>query len=445
MKLINNAEILELKTSKALIKLAIPIFIGMTIHSAYHAVDLFFIGTVSSKYQASIGFIYPISFLFYGIMNGVGVGLTSIIGNKFGASKFKEISFYERSGLYFMLFLSAVYFISVIFFGKIILTKLGVPDELLQDTYKYLYIISSISVFDAFNIASRSIYTGKGNSKTPMLIIGTFVLLNACLDPLFIYFYGFLGAAIATSLCNVSTSLVFLYKIFKDKFINIKPINFINKNLIIILKIGVPASLSMLIIAFGNMVTNYVVNYYSVYAVASMQIITRIEDIFFLFVISTSYAGMTLVSMYFGAKKFKNVRLIIFKVLSLNLFTAFIIALIFYNFSEYFILIFSKNEKVLEVGKSYFKHISYMYPIIAFGLTTGRLLQGFGSSMPLFAITSIRVLLISAPLSYLFSYLYNKPIEYIWYSIIVAAIVSSFTALIWLKIKLKNFSIKFLK
>lgn len=445
MEKVYRASILELKTSSALLKLSIPIFVGMIIHSVYHAVDLYFIGTVSSKYQAAVGFIYPISFLFYGFMNGVGTGLTSITGNKFGAAKFKESSIFERTGLYFMFFLGAVFFISVLLFGQNILKKLGVPDDLLNETFKYLLIISSISIFDSFNIAIRSIYTGKGNSKTPMLIISFFVLLNVILDPLLIHYYGFLGAAISTAICNVLTSIIFLFIVLKNKFVDIKPILFLNKNIFLILKIGVPASLSMLIIAFGNMVTNYVVNYYSIFAVASMQIITRIEDLFFLFVISTSYAGMTLVSMYLGAKKYSKVNEVIFKVLLLNLFTASIIALLFNIFSDTFILIFSNNEKVLEVGRGYFKYISYMYPLIAFGLSTGRLLQGFGSSMPLLVVTSIRVLLISAPLSYLFSYLYDKPIEYIWYSIMLAAIVSFISALIWLKIKLKNFSIKFLK
>lgn len=445
MENIKTKNILNEKPLLALVKLSSPIFLGMIIHTLYLAVDLYFIGTVSSKYQASVGFIYPILFLFYGFQNGIGSGLTSIIGNRFGSSKFKEISFYERTGLHFMLFLGLIFFIVIVLFGKKILSIMGVPDDLLIDTFTYLCVISSSSVFDSFNIAIRSIYTGKGNSKTPMMIISAGVILNIFIDPFLIYYYGFIGAGIATALCTFLTSLLFIYKIYKHKFVNIKLINFFNKNLIDIVNIGVPASLSMIVISFGSMVINYVLQYYSIFAVAAFQIISRVEDVFFIFVISTSYAGMTLVSMYLGAKKDKMVSSIIFKVIIINTITASILAFIFFNYSAYYISFFSKDDKILEVARSYFKYISYMYPLIAFGLSTGRLLQGFGSSLPLLAITCIRVLLIIVPLSYLFSYLYNEPIEYIWYSMMLASIVSALVALIWLKVKLKKFSTKILK
>lgn len=418
----------------ALFKLASPIFIGMIIHVIYHNVDLYYVGKISSTCIASMGFVYPIVFMFFGIANGIGSAITSVIGNKFGASKLNDLKLYERVATSFLLCFGLFFFIIILFFGKKILTFIGVPNNILSQTYLYLLIISMVGFFDSYSVSIRSIYTGLGNSKTPMIIISVGAVLNIFLDPIFIHFYGFIGAAIATSLCRFIVSIIFFIKSKNS----IKLINFFRKELLVILKIGIPASLSMIIISSGNMAINYILNHFSINAVAAIQIVTRIEDVFFLFVISIAYASMTLISMYLGAKTYKKIFEISYKTFFINIGTGLLISLLFYNFSVYFINIFTTNIDVIKIANSYFKYISFIYPIIAFGLSVGRLMQGFGTSIPMLIITSLRIVFLGLPLAYIFTFILNKPIEYVWYSMIIASSVSVIIAFVWFYIKLKN-------
>ena len=56
----------------------------------------------------------------------------------------------------------------------------------------------------------RSILSGEGDMKLPMLITAFGTLLNIILDPIFIYYYQISGAAIATVISQVIVTLIFI-------------------------------------------------------------------------------------------------------------------------------------------------------------------------------------------------------------------------------------------
>ena len=86
-------------------------------------------------------------------------------------------------------------------------------------TYAGIYIISCI--FNVFNVTMNNIVTSEGAAKTTMLALLTGAILNIALDPLFIYTFdlGVAGAAIATAISQVVSTLVYLYYLFSKKSI----------------------------------------------------------------------------------------------------------------------------------------------------------------------------------------------------------------------------------
>ena len=76
--------------------------------------------------------------------------------------------------------------------------------------------------------------------------------------------------------------------------------------------------------------------------------------------------------------------------------------------------------------------------MIAVGITTGRVLQGMGKGLPVLVITIIRVLGVSAPLSLIFIFKMGKPVEWVWYAMMISTGVAFIIACYWLFISLKN-------
>ena len=65
-------------------------------------------------------------------------------------------------------------------------------------------------------------------------------------------------------------------------------------------------------------------------------------------------------------------------------------------------------------------------------------MQGLGRGLPVLIITVVRVLGISAPLGLYFSFVLNKPVEWIWYAMMTGAVVSFLIAITWVRLEVNK-------
>jgi Na+-driven multidrug efflux pump len=77
--------------------------------------------------------------------------------------------------------------------------------------------------------------------------------------------------------------------------------------------------------------------------------------------------------------------------------------------------------------------MAFAYPFVAVGMTSGRIMQGLGKGLPMLVITVIRVLLVSSLLSLYFAIELNKPVEYVWYAMVIATFISASISLTWVR------------
>ena len=87
-----------------------------------------------------------------------------------------------------------------------------------------------------------------------------------------------------------------------------KPSSFIMKDII---KVGFPASLSMVIMSIGQLVFNRILVHFSTDAVAAYQVGGRIDMVIFLPIMSIAFGLTTLVGMFHGAQEMDKVKYII--------------------------------------------------------------------------------------------------------------------------------------
>ena len=175
-----------------------------------------------------------------------------------------------------------------VIYGEELLSILGAEGQILTLAHSYLRILTSGLGLVIFSMFFRAILAGEGETEIPMIIglIGT--ILNLILDPILIFTfnYGVRGAAFATIISQIVMVLAYLFIIFVKKssyisfnFRQLSPNNNILKK---IFQIGIPSSLSMLIISFGQVVMNKILVNYSTEAVAAYQIVSRLDMLLFL-------------------------------------------------------------------------------------------------------------------------------------------------------------------
>ena len=149
-------------------------------------------------------------------------------------------------------------------------------------------------------------------------------------------------------------------------------------------------------------------------------------------IMSIAAALTTLVGMFYGANENKQFLFIIKYGISRAVIIALIGSISLFVLAPAIIHIFSSDPVIQKIAVFYVRCISFIYPFVAIGMSSGRILQGMGKGLPFLVITSIRILLVSAPLAFYFSTILGKPVQYVWYSMMISSIVATSVAVIWL-------------
>jgi Na+-driven multidrug efflux pump len=112
---------------------------------------------------------------------------------------------------------------------------------------------------------------------------------------------------------------------------------------------------------------------------------------------------------------------------------ATVIGLAAYLGSSGILGIFTSDLEALSIGRTYLGFMLFAYPMMAFGMTSGRLLQGTGHGMPSLIITSVRILLVGVPLAYAAVLFFGAPIEAIWMSALIGGVCSTVLSAWWVR------------
>ena len=437
---------------KSLWKLSLPMMVGMSVQAIYMLIDTAFIGNwVGFKALTGLGFVFPPMFIIMGITFGLGSGATTVIAQNIGKEDKKNADSTAEHLLFIGIFLSTIFILIGMLYGTSILEFQGAKNMSLIYASEYFFTMLIGIPFMIFSIFFRSILSGEGDNMMPMKILGLGTITNIILDPVLIYYYQIKGAAIATVISQFIVFIIFIYIILvkKSSFIsfNLTKFKFDSKILSKILLIGLPVSFSMLIMSVGIFFYNSILSnsMYPDSAIAAYTTAHRIEHLFFIPIISIATSMVTLIGMFYGAKKEKLIKDVIKYSIQSCLFISIIYTLIFYFFADNIIPVFVKNsesQQVINIGVSYFKIFAFAVPFIAIGMIGGRVMQGLGKAYPMFILTCLRVIIISCSLAWYFIEKLNKPLEYAWLAILISCITSSIISITWMFIELKKMNLK---
>lgn len=430
--------------SKALWTLAFPIMAGMGIHTLYTIVDMIFIGRLGGDAIAAVAFNMPLFFLVLGLSFGVGSGVTASIARFIGAKDKVNADNTAEHAVALGLIISTILTTLGLIYGEDLLQRLGATESVLPLSWDYLKVSLIGLPFMVFSTFFRSILSGEGDMKLPMAVAGLGTILNIILDPIFIFTlgYGVGGAAMASAISQLIVFLIFVYMLFVKEHAYIRfrmrdfsPSIFIIKDII---RVGLPASMSMIIMAFGQLVFNRILVRFSTDAVAAYQVGGRMDMVIFLPIMAIASALTTLVGMFFGAKEIEKIKFIAKYGIIRSMMVTGVLSIILYILAPLVVKNFTLDVGIQSIAVTYLRFICLIYPLIAIGMTVGRILQGLGKGLPMLVITSIRILALSAPLALYFIMVLNKSIEWVWYAMIISTIVSVAISLIWLKSAFKD-------
>lgn len=433
---------------KALITLSLPMMAGMSVQAIYMLIDTAFIGKwVGGEALTGLGIIFPPMFIIMGITFGLGSGATTVIAQSIGEKNKEKADNAAEHILMLGLFLSIFFIGLALSLGDYIINSQSNNSTVIAHSEDYYYTMLYGTPFMILSIFFRSILSGEGDNLMPMKVLGFGTLINLLLDPILIYYFAIKGAALATVISQATVFIIFIYlMVVKDRtYISLDLNNFkFNSNIFSkILKVGIPASLSMLIMSIGLFFYNTILSQtdFSDNAIAAYSTAHRIEHLFFIPIISLATSMVTLVGMFYGAKKYNLIHKVINFSIKTSIGISLVYAIFFYTCSEYILNLFTNEPEIIEVGVGYFKIFSFAIPFVSIAMNCSRAMQGLGKAYPMFIITCLRVIIISCALAYYFINILNKPIHYAWIAVLISCISSAIISFLWLfKIKSQLFN-----
>ena len=421
-------------------KLTIPMTIGLFVNSIYILVDTYFLGSkIGTSAISALGYVMPFYFIIMGITFGLAAGTTTMIAQYIGKQDKHRAELVAQNSILMACFFSIFILSFIYLFGKPLLSLQVKGTGILTLALDYFYIMAFGSIFLIFSIFIRGILIGEGESMLPMWALGIGTILNIILDPFFIDYLGIKGAAYATIISQIIVVSIFLYFIFIKQSTYIK---FSFKSLKFdfqiwreIFHIGIPTSISMLIMSVGLFLMNSI--FIEDSHVAAYNLANRIENFVTLTLVALSSSQVTILGMFYGAKRFDLIKPIVRYTTIWSIAIASVFSIIIFFFIEDIAPLFltASSTQEIDISKEaikttvqYFQVMIFAYPFIGITMVSTRAMQAIGKAWPMMVIALLRVVILQCTMTYIFIVIMNKDINWAWYAIGNACTMSALFA-----------------
>jgi len=387
-----------------LFKFSIPTVTGMLIIALYNFVDAIFVGNVIGPNAiAGLTIILPVIILIVAIGLLTGVGAASIVSRSLGKGDKEKAIIAGGDSIILNTILNIIIITPIYLFSDRILKFLGASSEVLPYAKDYLEIMLFGFIFLSFAVNGTNLIRAEGKPRASMyeMIIGS--ILNIILDYIFIVMFGWgvKGAAIATIISHIASSVYILVffmsgkSIFHIKFNMFKINKSISRK---ILSLGVPSFLmeiigSVAFILFIRMVRQYGGDIY----IAITGIGIRIVDLIFMPIVGISQGFSPIVGFNYGAKKYHRVKKVLKEAFIWTTGIAIAGFIIMVGFPQILINIFTNDPDLIEKGAMPLRLIASLIPLWAFPILGGTFFQAIGKARPALVITLSRNIIIFIP------------------------------------------------
>ena len=395
------------KPAKAVVKLGVPLIVGMFIMVLYNLVDTYFIGLMHDDYQlAAVNLAYPVMMISIAISNMIGTGASSLIARSLGAGDNEKANHTLTVGFV----LTVINSVIVAGIGLILLDAivkgLGAQENTFEYTRQYVQYVQVIlagSLLTMGNYTFGQLLRSEGSVKQSVagMIVGTVV--NIILDPIFIFALGMeiRGAAIATILGNGAGMCVSLWFYLRGKTLLRPSGRYIRPTAEILREIfwvGVPATMETLLTSAAYIVNNNLTVQYGELTVAAMGIAQKILSLGNYIYQGFAAGTQPIMGYNYGAKNYRRMLDVLKAGVMVVSGTELCVMAVYGIFAPQLIGIFTQSPEVIATGSRVLRNIMFILPFVGAVSMSRMSFQAMGKPQYAFGITLVRQLVLYVPL-----------------------------------------------
>ena len=406
--------------SSLLRRFAIPSVIAMLVSALYNMVDQLFIGhSIGVLGNAATNVAIPLSMVCTSIGLLCGIGGAANFNLCMGRKDPEHAKSYVGNAISMLAILGVILCVAVQLFLRPMMLLFGATPDVIDYACTYTRITSIGFPFLIITIGGSNLIRADGSPKFSMLCNLIGAIVNTILDPLFIFVFhmGMAGAALATITGQIlSFALVVFYlRGFKTLPLSLSDLKPNMACWARIAALGATPAFNQVAMMVVQIVMNNTLTYYgsnSVYGsdipLACAGIISKVNMLFFSFVIGISQGLQPIVSFNFGAQKYDRVKDAYKKAVFAATAISIVAFLCFQFFPRQIIGIFgSGSEEYLHFAERYFRIFLFFTFLNGIQPVSSNFFTSIGAPKKGIFLSLTRQIIFLLPLLLIFPYLFG--------------------------------------
>ena len=376
---------------------SIPLVFTGLLQLLYNSADTAIVGKFAgSEALAAVGSTGSLINLIINVFMGMSMGAGVMAARHIGAGDEKRVSKCVHTAIPLGLVCGIAVALIGFFFSESMLRLMQVPEEVLELSAVYLKIYFMGAPASIVYNFGASILRASGDTKRPLYILAASGLVNVVLNLILVipFRLSVVGVAVATIVSQYLTAIVVIIHLLQTSNViklSLKKLRFDKRELICIVRIGIPAGLQNSLFSISNVLIQSAVNSFGDVAMAGIAAGSQYDGYIYTCTNAIAQTAMTFTSQNIGAVKYKNVGKVFRYCFAITTAVAAIMSVFGYIFREQVVWLFADNPDVIRIGAERLALVIPFYVFCSLQDLTASQVRGMGKSLEPMIISLIGV------------------------------------------------------
>lgn len=432
--------------SGLLIRLSMPILMGMLVQLLYNITDMTFVSRIDSadpSYVGSTGLVFPLIFLAMSLASGLMTGVGSVVARAIGEQSHDSLGKAAESALFMAVVLSIIVVASGYLFAEPLVKVLGAEGDFYNHGLDYFHYMLPFTGLMICMHAVGGIFQGEGKMKRIMIAMFIGTAVNIALDPIFIFVCNMdvRGAGLASVVGQGAAFVYVLISLGAEE--NVVKIQWKVANISLdlmkkIAVIGFPMSMGQMAMAASMLLFNRIIIDLDAKAVTAFALVGRFDQAVLMPIFAMSSAMITIVGQNAGRGKYDRIRNAWKTALTMGFSVVFVLALVHVLVAPKLYGLFSDVTEVVTYAVTQVRILEFSFLLAVIGIIGRSVFQAIGYPLPALALTAIRTLAVGVPLAAVYAYVFDWGVKGVYFGILTGNSATALVGVIWIMVTLKR-------
>lgn len=428
------------------IRMAMPIVIGMLFQTLYYVVDLYFVSALGDTAVAGVTAAGNATFLVIALTQVLSVGTVVLIAQAAGRKDQADANLIFNQSLVLAGGSSLVVLVAGYGLAHGYVQSVAANTDVVANGTTYLYwFLPSLAMQCVIAVLGAAL-RGTGIVRPTMLVQMLSVLLNALLAPIFIAGWithhpmGVAGAGLASSIAvGVAVIVLLIYFFRLEHYVAVardllRPRPAALRRL---LSVGLPAGGELMLMFVSTAVTYWAIRGFGPAAQAGYGIGSRMMQALVLPAMAISFAAPAIAGQNFGARNAARVRET-FRVTATIITSIMLVLTLFAQWQPALLIkVFSDDAAAISAGRLFMQLVSWNFVAQGLILSCSSLFQAMGNTRPALLSSVARVVLFVVAIVVVSSRA-EFSVEHIWYLSIATVSLQAVISLMLLRSQMRR-------